>query len=193
MARARMVSSRISTDARVRELASPIAKLLFTWLIPHADNRGRLRAEPGLVRNQVIPHETASDADVACWLRQMHELGLIVLYEADGGHFLELTAWRKHQRLDRMQRSDLPDPPVAESPADRNPAVTDRKPSAVRSGIEGEVEESEKEVRGEAEGERGNGRGLGNGALHATNCTCEVCWNRMITRTGAKAKPTTHG
>jgi hypothetical protein len=66
VARARMLSKTISTDDRVAQLPCPVARLLFSWLIAHADNCGRLRAEPGLVRNLVLPRESGvTDQDVA--------------------------------------------------------------------------------------------------------------------------------
>src|SRR5262245_46032032 len=89
MARARMLSKTISTDTKVRELPSAAARLLFTWMIAHADNLGRMRAEAGFVRAAVIPHELGvTDADVEKWLRVMAEIGLIEVYEIDGGCFL---------------------------------------------------------------------------------------------------------
>lgn len=136
-----MLAKRISTDARVRELPCPTARLLFTWMIAHADNAGRLRAEPLYVRATVIPNEPeASDADVADWLATMDRLGLVKLYEVDGGKYLYFPAWRKYQRLDRTG-SDLPPPPMLELAApvetDRAPLVTAREPMVTGGGAGG--------------------------------------------------------
>lgn len=113
MARARMLSPMISTDSRVRKLPCPCAKLLFTWMIAHADNVGRMRGEAAYVRAAVIPHEPkVSDKDVASWLSEMVALGLITWYSVDGGSYIQLSSWEKHQRLDRMKSSAFPAPPA---------------------------------------------------------------------------------
>jgi hypothetical protein len=155
MARARMLSKTISTDARVRELPCPGARLLFTWMIAHADNCGRMRAEAAYVRATVVPHEQGvTDENVEQWLLKISDLGLIDLYTRDGGRYLEFRAWAKHQRLDRMKKSDLPPPPED----NRKPLLTDREPRV--AGREGDVD-GEVEVEGEGENERGGRRGTG--------------------------------
>lgn len=202
MAERRMLAKRISTDARVRALPSATARLLFTWMIPHADNGGRLRAEPAYVRALVMPHEpNVSDADVASWLAEMDSLGIIQLYEVDGGQYLRFPAWSKYQRLDR-NRSDLPPPPSAapSSPTatDREPMVTDREPlptSRERWGAGGGVggrvggrSGREKEVEFEREGEKPQSgpeiastglrparTELGGRDAHRRDCVCEEC------------------
>jgi len=152
VARARMLSKKISTDSRVAQLSGPLARLLFTWMIPHADSLGRLRGEPAYLRTLVIPHEPhVTDQDVATWLAEMNAFGLVQTYEVDGGSYVVFPAWSRHQRLDRMKYSDLPDPPL------RTPLVTNGGPSAARSGREGE---SEVEVESEEERE-GKRRGTG--------------------------------
>lgn len=195
-----MLSPTISTDARVRDLPCMGARLLFSWMIAHADNLGRMRGEPAYVRATVIPHEPgATDEDVSSWLRSMAELGLIDWYEVDGGRYVQFRAWARHQRLDRMKKSDLPPPPVSTG----SPLVSSGDRS-VSTGLHWSPEvEGEVEVEGEGEGEReaeheGEGeRGRGNGAMtsqrntasrepniptptaspHPAHCTCEVCWN----------------
>lgn len=168
MARARMLSSRVSTDSKVRALPCAAARLLFTWMIAHADNLGRLRGEPHFVRALVIPHEPdVTDRHVEEWLLAMADSGLISLYESDGGQFIQLTAWEKHQRLDRMKRSDFPPPPDKPLAPMREPAVPDREPLAAGSRREVEVEvegEADAEDEGGQEGERGRDGGRGNGA-----------------------------
>lgn len=171
-----MLSASISTDARVRELPNAVARLLFTWGIAHADNCGRMRAEPAYVRAAVLPHEPdVTDSDVADWLSAMGELGLIVLYDVDGGRFLQFRAWEKHQRLDRMRRSDIPPPPA-------EPVVTGWEPGVAgsRSGREVEVNGSRNEV--EVEGGSGNPAVRNQDTAtpkthpHPPHCVCEVCF-----------------
>jgi len=202
MAERRMLAKRISTDSRVRQLPCPMAKLLFTWMIAHADNAGRLRAEPLYVRATVIPNESGvGDADVANWLEEMDRLGLIRLYEVDGGRYLHFPAWRKYQRLDR-KASDLPSPPIMglDTPAepDREPVVSDREPLVTnrepvvagrgvgggigsRTGREKEIDsEQESEEARTAPGMTAHGRWSASDKAsvrnaHPGSCVCEEC------------------
>lgn len=185
MARARMVAPTISTDAKVRRLPCTACRLLFTWIIAHADNCGRLRAEPAFVRALVLPHEPdVTDADVETWLETMSAVGLIWLYEHDGGRFLQLCGWKNHQRLDRMSKSNIPPPP---SPVvtGLEPVVTDCKPLVAGSRSEVESErEGEVEVEGERERE-GRNRPSGANKLverrpHPPHCACEICFSKAV-------------
>ncbi len=186
-----MVSPRISTDQRVRELPCVAARLLFTWMIAHADNCGRLRAEAAYVRARVIPHEPeVSESDVAEWLAAMDRLGLVRLYEADGGQYLQLSGWHKNQRLDRQKHSDIPPPPpVAPVGPDREPLVTDRAQSVSGSGRgRGIGSRSEREEEVEVEEERGGAakgarrfqESSGESRAHDRGCVCEECFERIV-------------
>ena len=115
-ARGRMLSWTISKDGRVARLSCPLAKLLYSWMIAHADNLGRMPGEPAEVRATVIPREPeVTDEWVAVWLAEMHTLGLIVWFEFDGMRYVQLTGWDKHQRLtgNMRRKSDYPEPPAA--------------------------------------------------------------------------------
>jgi hypothetical protein len=176
VARGRMLSSKISTDAKVRDLPCATARLLFTWMIAHADSCGRLRAEPALVRSQVLPHEQDVTAkDVASWLEAMASLGLIELYEVDGGRYLHFIAWSKHQRLDRQKHSDLP-PPPSEICTEQQPVETSREPVVERSGS-GSGSGSESGREHEGEGDRGNSHE--SSKAHPQSCSCEECFSRL--------------
>lgn len=138
MARGRMLSWKISIDGRVAHLP-PTGQLLFTWMIAHADNCGRLRADPAYLRATVIPNiPKVTDRDVVGWLGIMHNLKLIQLYTVEGGKFCRFFGWEKHQRMDRAVKSELPPPdnqwlPVVVSGCQWLPEVEGK-------GIEGEEE-----------------------------------------------------
>lgn len=82
MSRRRFLSTEISVDANVARLAAEageFAALLYTWLIPHAEDDGTVRGEPGEILLRVIPglrHRT--EEDVAQALAAMEKLGLIL-------------------------------------------------------------------------------------------------------------------
>ncbi|MHC9544625.1 MAG: hypothetical protein AB9903_34340 [Vulcanimicrobiota bacterium] len=58
MSRKRYISNEISTDVKVLRLASKgglLALLLYTWLIPHAEDDGTVTANPAEIVMRVIP------------------------------------------------------------------------------------------------------------------------------------------
>lgn len=145
-----MLAWQISQGSRVAALSGPWPKLLYTWLIAHADNLGRFHGEPEQVRSLVLPREPAvTSGDVEKWLRELAENRLVAWYTVDGMRYLQFPKedWERHQRLDRMRTSDLPPPVTTSSP----PVTTDnhRLPEVE---VEVEVEkEDEKEVEREGE------------------------------------------
>lgn len=113
MAERRMVSKVISISEKVNSL-SLFGRLLYTWMIPHTDDFGRLPGSPAKVRALVVPmgDETVKDVEMA--LAEMHKKGLILWYEAEGDRFIQITNFDEHQSgLHKRTKSKFPDPPVA--------------------------------------------------------------------------------
>ena len=54
MAKARMLHKKISISLQVNSLPLP-AKLLFTWLIAHTDDEGRILGSPKYIKATVVP------------------------------------------------------------------------------------------------------------------------------------------
>lgn len=86
MSRRRYVSTNISTDAKVNRLISehgPYAGLLYTWMVPHAEDDGSLTADPEEILYTVMPGQQrqVSSEQVAEYISAMVELGLL---EPDG-------------------------------------------------------------------------------------------------------------
>lgn len=107
-----MLSWKVSRDGRIASLSCVQAKLLYTWMIPHCDNLGRMRGEPHEVRATVFPREVTTEAEVGGWLGEMNQSGLICWYQDDGMRYVQMTGWEKHQRLVGNMRkvSHLPGP-----------------------------------------------------------------------------------
>ena len=82
MARRRYISTKISTDAAVNRLASSggdFAVMLYTWMIPHAQDDATLTGDPDELLMTVIPGRRDKSAeDVAAALEAMQGAGLIV-------------------------------------------------------------------------------------------------------------------
>ena len=82
MSRRRYLSTKISQDAKINRLATKhgdFAALLYTWMIPHAEDDGTLSGDPEELLMTVMPGRRDKDiADIETALTAMHELGLIV-------------------------------------------------------------------------------------------------------------------
>jgi len=113
MAKGRMLKKNVSTSRRLPELKSDTCRLLYTWMIPHLDIKGRFSANPYIVKGSVVPrlkHITIKRIEDC--LLDMHEKDVILLYEIDEDKYLELKNFEKHQSLkpEREAKSEIPDP-----------------------------------------------------------------------------------
>lgn len=81
MARRRYLSTTISIDPRVADLANesgPFAALLYTWLIPHADDQGVVAGSPRQIKLQVVPGiDELGVKEISAALAAMRGLALI--------------------------------------------------------------------------------------------------------------------
>ena len=84
MARRRYISTVISVDVIVNRLAckSDFAALLYTWMIPHAEEDGTITADPEELLYTVCPARRDKDVeDVQDAVALMREMGLLILHE----------------------------------------------------------------------------------------------------------------
>ncbi len=111
MAKARMLHKKISVSTQVNKL-SLSAKLLFTWLIPHADDDGRLKGDPEYIKAMVVPMTKWSFKKVEQCLKEINDIGLIFWWTDTITHekFIEFIKWNDYQtiRKDRYIKSNLP-------------------------------------------------------------------------------------
>lgn len=85
-------------------------RLFFIGLFNLADDHGRFRAHPRIVRGELFAYD--DDADVAGWLTELQRAGLVALYEVDGTAYGWVRGFSEHQKIDRRADSRLPAPPV---------------------------------------------------------------------------------
>lgn len=109
MARIRTIKPEFWEDELIGTLPTE-ARLLFLGLISHADDEGRFRAHPCVIRSQIFAYDEIKPARVKAWLQQLAELGRIVLYENGSQAYGAVSNFRKHQRIDRPQRPRYPGP-----------------------------------------------------------------------------------
>ena len=158
MARIRTLKPDIWTDEKFA-LLSTGAKLLFIGAISTADDAGRIRAHPALLKATVLPLDRATPQDITKWLRELEAASMIGLYQVRGEALAQLANWAKHQRIDNASRArPLPGPDDPEAVPQTSPraAAVRRESPRVAANRRG----SRLEGEGEREGERDReGRG----------------------------------
>lgn len=105
-----MLSKSISTSLKVSKLTE-FAQLLFTWMIPHTDDFGRIDGEPEVVRALVMPFSKRKAEDFSKALFQIAELGLISWYRTNGKVVIEIINSDNHQSniINKRTNSHFPE------------------------------------------------------------------------------------
>jgi DnaD/phage-associated family protein len=93
----RVLSRSISLSESMADIGDPCHILIATWLIPHADDQGRMVARQRKLKAQVFPMLDAIAAvDITSALENMAEVGMVQLYTApDGTPLLQFLSWWK--------------------------------------------------------------------------------------------------
>jgi uncharacterized phage protein (TIGR02220 family) len=114
MATGRMLRAKISVSPQVNDLSLKSA-LIFTWIIPHVDDYGRLNADPRRLKAIIVPmREDITIDDIKESLIDIYDQKLIVLYMVDDEIYLELTKFEKNQGgLHKRTASKIPPPETA--------------------------------------------------------------------------------
>ncbi|ELI7924723.1 hypothetical protein RSE70_004051 [Yersinia enterocolitica] len=93
MARSRNIKPGFFTNDELAE-CSPYARLLFAGLWTIADKEGRLDDRPKKIKALVLPFDNV-DCDEL--LQQLHQHNFITRYSVDGGAYVQINNWKKHQ------------------------------------------------------------------------------------------------
>jgi len=87
------------------------AQMLQIGIITHADDQGRVKANPSFLRNQIFPdNEDVTNADIQKWLGAMVKNGTVLIYTIDEKQYAQLLNWWKYQSLQYAQPSQFPRP-----------------------------------------------------------------------------------
>jgi hypothetical protein len=178
----RVVMKAISTSQKVASLRSPWHKLLYTWLIPHADNLGRLEGDPMVIRSMIFPRERkVQPAMVRKWLDALHRARLICWFDRDGDRYIQIHNFTKMNppRGNMTLRSDIPPAPrECSTCGDHSPC------SNVFESVSPEYEcecEGECECEREAPADTSNDEGVGARALPQRTAQQLIStWNAMV-------------
>lgn len=104
----RILKESICTSSTIEELTAQ-EETFFYRLIVNCDDYGRFDARPTILRAKCFPLkiDKVTDSEVDKWLKKLHLIGLIVLYEVNGMSYLQMKTWEKHQQV-RSKRSKFP-------------------------------------------------------------------------------------
>lgn len=103
MARSRNIKPGFFTNEDLVELDFA-TRLLFAGLWTVADKAGRLQDRPKKIKIDVFP---ADNLDIDAMLSALHNGGFIVRYEVDGGKFIQITNWNKHQNPHHTEKNSV--------------------------------------------------------------------------------------
>ncbi|MFC1808476.1 hypothetical protein ACFL0T_08965 [Candidatus Omnitrophota bacterium] len=111
MARKRMINPEFWNDPKIIRI-EPIQRLLFIGLVSNANDYGKLRGDPRIVKSKVFPTDDSITNDIVeKGLSCLKEQNLIDWYEHDSEQYIYLKGWHKNQRLEHPAKDVYPDPP----------------------------------------------------------------------------------
>ena len=85
-------------------------RLLWIGLITTADDQGRGRAHPGLIRAAVFPYDIIALDDIATDLQTIVDLGMALVYQVEGKLYYQVIHWWDYQTPQWVGPSDYPAP-----------------------------------------------------------------------------------
>ena len=114
MAEGRMLKKRISKSRKLAELKTDSARMLYFFIYPHLDIKGRFSGDSYIIKGHIVPYiKSWTTTKIETCLKDLARVKLILLYEVDGETFLECVRFADHQilRPEREAPSEIPDPP----------------------------------------------------------------------------------
>lgn len=160
MPRIRTVKPSFWTDEKLADLPRDV-RLLFLGLISAmADDEGRCKGNPRLVKAAVFPlDDDVTAAQVDEWLALLHAGERIQLYQANGERYVQIVKWGIHQRIDKPHQSQLP-PPEESTILPRQ--LQDASPNGRGHVVEIATPDVEGELEGKGKRRSTSARGAGN-------------------------------
>jgi hypothetical protein len=108
MARRRMIDPNFWQSEDISKL-SIIARYIFIGMISNADDEGKGRANTNYLKSTIFPYDDIRSVDVDKALLEISHNTSVVLYEHSGNKYYKFVNWSKWQRVDKPQKSVLPD------------------------------------------------------------------------------------
>ena len=145
MARRRMIDPNFWQSEDVASLTIR-QRLLLIGLFSNADDEGKLRGNPAFVRSTVFPYDDIPVQDIQADLDAIEGIGTILQYQVGGNKYIKLVNWKKFQRVDKPQKSMIPDPPGEDEGGNRseNHSENDSRISREPVGIDSRPKEKKR-------------------------------------------------
>lgn len=89
----------------------PMARLLLMGLVISADDQGRGKAHPALLRSLIFPYDDVLLTDIADWLALVETNGTIRLYTIGEKEYYQLLNWWQYQAHQYARPSEFPRAP----------------------------------------------------------------------------------
>lgn len=111
MANRRMIHTKISYSRQVNSV-SEFAQLLFTWIVPHLDDFGKIEGDPMVVKGIVMPLSPRPIEDFENAILELIKVNLIERYEANEKKVITYLKFDDHQTggIGKRTKSRYPDP-----------------------------------------------------------------------------------
>ena len=106
MARKRMIDPEFWSDEEIGQWSYE-ARLFYIGLWNFADDVGRFKAHPNLLKSQIFPYD--QKFNIESLKKELNSK--VQWYEVENLQYGYLRNFNKHQRIDRPQDSKLPKPP----------------------------------------------------------------------------------
>ena len=87
------------------------ARLCFIELWTIADDSGRLRGAPRMLASLLFPYDDDAGGLISGWLEELEREECLIQYQAEGQHYIQITNWFSHQKIDKRTASKIPSPP----------------------------------------------------------------------------------
>lgn len=131
MARIRSIKPEFFADELLGTLPRDL-RLLYVGLWTLADDDGRFRANPALIRSALFPYdEDLTQHQVSDWLGTLAGHDRVLLYEHGGQQYGVIRRWSQHQKIAHPSLSKLPAPPKLSQKAHKIPRATDSASTSV--------------------------------------------------------------
>ena len=87
------------------------ARLCFIELWTIADDSGRLRGAPRMLASLLFPYDDDAGGLISGWLEELEREECLIQYQSEGQHYIQITNWFSHQKIDKRTASKIPSPP----------------------------------------------------------------------------------
>lgn len=92
-------------------LLPPMARLLLMGIVTSADDQGRGKAHPALLRSLVFPYDDVALTEICDWLALIETNGTVRLYTVGEKEYYQLLNWWNYQAHQYARPSEHPRPP----------------------------------------------------------------------------------